>query len=316
MAKTGDQDRDALIAQASQWLARLDAGRTTEQELDAWRDADPRRAAAFAEVASAWSRLDALRSDEARPAPGINRRAWLTGGGAALAASLAAGAYLGRDVLLRDRVTTGIGERRTLALPDGSSVELNTDTEVFWRFDRQRRRLWLARGEAALTIARDTLRPFELVTAQGLARLAAGQFNARLRPAGLDLVVLAGRAVIETASATAEAGVAGPDDARRVLEVSDSKIAVVDAPEDQVQNAQAWRRGEIVFEGQALSVAVEEYNRYLTRKLVIEDARAANLRLGGRFLTGDPDSFLQALRTTFGLRIVEDGPSRILLKSR
>jgi len=122
--------------------------------------------------------------------------------------------------------------------------------------------------------------------------------------------------VIETASATAEAGVAGPDDARRVLEVSDSKIAVVDAPEDQVQNAQAWRRGEIVFEGQALSVAVEEYNRYLTRKLVVEDARAANLRLGGRFLTGDPDSFLQALRTTFGLRIVEDGPSRILLKSR
>ena len=116
--------------------------------------------------------------------------------------------------------------------------------------------------------------------------------------------------------ATAEAGVAGPDDARRVLEVSDSKIAVVDAPEDQVQNAQAWRRGEIVFEGQALSVAVEEYNRYLTRKLVVEDARAANLRLGGRFLTGDPDSFLQALRTTFGLRIVEDGPSRILLKSR
>lgn len=316
MAKTGDQDRDALIAQAAQWLARLDAGRTTEQELDAWRDADPRRAAAFAEVASAWSRLDALRSDEARPAPRINRRAWLTGGGAALAASLAASAYLGRDVLLRDRVRTGIGERRTLALPDGSSVELNTDTEISWRFDRQRRRLWLARGEAALTIAKDTLRPFELVTAQGMARLAAGQFNARLRPAGLDLVVLAGRAVIETASATAAAGVAGPDDARQVLEVSERKIQVVDAPEAQVQNVQAWRRGEIVFEGQSLALAVEEYNRYLTRKLVIGDTRAANLKLGGRFLTGDPDSFLQALRTTFGLRIVEDGPSRILLKSR
>lgn len=316
MAKTGDQDRDALIAQASQWLARLDAGRTTERELDAWRDADPRRAAAFAEVASAWSRLDALRTDAARPPPAINRRAWLTGGGAALAASLVGGTYLGRDVLLRDRAATGIGERRTLALPDGSSVELNTDTEVFWRFDRQRRRLWLARGEAALIIVRDTLRPFELVTAQGLARLAAGQFNARLRPAGLDLVVLAGRAVIETASATAEAGVAGPDDARQVLAVSDSRIEVAAAPEAQVQSVQAWRRGEIVFEGQALSLAVEEYNRYLTRKLVIGDARAANLRLGGRFLTGDPDSFLQALRTTFGLRIVDDGSSRILLKSR
>jgi len=319
MARPGDQDRDQLIAQASQWLARLDAGRATPQELDAWRDADPRRAAAFAEVASAWTRLDALREVETRPAPRpiprIDRRAWLTGGGAALAASVVGGAWLGRDVLLRDRVATGVGERRTLALPDGSSVELNTDTEVLWRFDRARRRLWLARGEAALMIAQDSLRPFELFTTQGLARLAAGQFNARLRPTGLDLIVLAGQAAVETASGRAQAQVVGPADARQVLEITERRIAVAAAPETQVQSVQAWRRGEIVFEGQALAAAVEEYNRYLTRKLVIGDDRAGRLRLGGRFLTGDPESFLDALRTTFGLRIIEDGPSRILLKS-
>jgi transmembrane sensor len=224
--------------------------------------------------------------------------------------------WLGRDVLLRDRVVTRIGERRTLALPDGSSVELNTDTQVAWRFDRRRRRLWLARGEAALTIAHDAVRPFELLTVQGLARLAEGQFNVRLRPAGLDLIVLAGQAAVETASGAAQARVAGPGDPRQALEVTAQHIAVVAAPEAQVQAIQAWRRGEIVFEGQALAEAVEEYNRYLTRKLVIGDARAGALRLGGRFMTGDPESFLDALRTTFGLRIIEDGPSRILLKSR
>jgi transmembrane sensor len=316
MARPGDQDRDALIAEASLWLARLDAGRASEQDLDAWRDADPRRAAAFAEVASAWTRLDALREAEDQPLPKPSRRAWLAGGGAALAASVVGGAWLGRDILLRDRVVTGVGERRTLALPDGSSVELNTDTEVFWRFDRTRRRLWLSRGEAALMIVHDSLRPFELFTNQGLARLAAGQFNARLRPAGLDLIVLAGQAVVQTAGGTAHAEVSGPADARQALEVTAQRIAVVATPEEQVQSVQAWRRGEIVFEGQALSVAVEEYNRYLTRKLVIADDKAGRLRLGGRFLTGDPDSFLAALRTTFGLRIIDDGSSRILLKSR
>lgn len=316
MAQPGDQDRDALIAEASLWLARLDAGRASEQDLDVWREADPRRAAAFAEVASAWTRLDALREADDQAVPRPSRRAWLTGGGAALAASLAGAAYLGRDVLLRDRVVTGVGERRTLALPDGSSIELNTDTEVFWRFDRKRRRLWLSRGEAALMIVHDGLRPFELFTSQGLARLAAGQFNARLRPAGLDLIVLAGRAAVRTASGAAQAQVTGPADARQALEITAQHIDVVATPEAQVQAVQAWRRGEIVFEGQALSVAVEEYNRYLSRKLVIGDEKAGALRLGGRFLTGDPDSFLDALRTTFGVRIIEDGPSRILLKSR
>jgi transmembrane sensor len=316
MAQPGDQDRDALIAEASLWLARLDAGRASEQDLDAWREVDPRRAAAFAEVASAWTRLDALKGADDQAVPRPSRRTWLAGGGAALAASLVGGAWLGRDVLLRDRVVTGVGERRTLALPDGSSIELNTDTEVFWRFDRKRRRLWLSRGEAALMIVHDSLRPFELFTSQGLARLAAGQFNARLRPAGLDLIVLAGQAAVQTASGAAQAQVTGPADARQALEITAHHIDVVATPEAEVQAVQAWRRGEIVFEGQALSVAVEEYNRYLTRKLVIGDDNAGALRLGGRFLTGDPDSFLDALRTTFGVRIVEDGPSRILLKSR
>jgi transmembrane sensor len=165
-------------------------------------------------------------------------------------------------------------------------------------------------------IVHDSLRPFELFTAQGLARLAAGQFNARLRPAGLDLIVLAGQAAVETAAGAASAKVIGPADARQALEITAHRIDVVATPEAEVQSVQAWRRGEIVFEGQALSDAVEEYNRYLTRKLVIADDRAGTLRLGGRFLTGDPDSFLDALRTTFGLRIIDDGSSRILLKSR
>jgi len=315
MAKTGDQDRDALIAQASQWLARLDAGRAAPEAFEAWRSGDPRRAAAFAEVATAWSKLDGLRDVESRKRPAMSRRAWL-GGGAALAASLMAAAYLGRDQVLRARTVTGVGERRTLALPDGSSVELNTDTEVLWRFDDKRRRLWLERGEVALTIAQDALRPFELFTRQGLARLAAGQFNARLKPARLDLIVVAGRAVIETAAGRAQAAVEGAADARRALAISAAGVAVTAAPEAEVQAVQAWRRGEIVFEGQRLSEAVEEYNRYLGRKLIIEDPEVGSLRLGGRFLTGDPESFLNALHTTFGIRTITDDPSRILLKSR
>lgn len=315
MAQAGDQDRDALIAQASEWLARLDAGRADFAEFEAWRDADPRRAAAFAEVAAAWSRLDALRDAPPRARRAISRRAWL-GGGLALAAGLSGAAYLGRDQLLRARTVTGVGERRTMSLPDGSSVELNTDTEVLWRFGRDWRRLWLRRGEIALTIAHDALRPFELIMPSGLANLAPGQFNARLRSTGVDLLVLAGRAAIRTAAGETEAAVINATDPRQALAVTAEGVAVSAAPEEEVQNVQAWRRGEIVFEGQRLSEAVEEYNRYLVRKMVIDDPKVGAMRLGGRFMTGNPESFLDALRSTFGIQIIDDGSSRILLKSR
>ncbi|MFZ0270086.1 FecR/PupR family sigma factor regulator, partial [Caulobacter sp.] len=69
MAQQGEEDRAALIAQASDWLSRLDAGRATAEQLETWRGADPRRAAAFAEVASVWSRLDVLRDAPERVEP-------------------------------------------------------------------------------------------------------------------------------------------------------------------------------------------------------------------------------------------------------
>ncbi|MFZ0268869.1 FecR family protein, partial [Caulobacter sp.] len=237
------------------------------------------------------------------------------GGGAALAAGLAGLAYVGRDTLLRVGVNTAVGERRTVTLPDGSSVELNTDTRLAWRFDGKARKLWLDRGEAALTIAVDDTRPFLLMAAQAVTHLTSGQFNARLRSGALDLIVLAGRAAVRTAAGAAQAEVSAPGDPRRVLEIGPSRIAGAPLAEAQAQNVQAWRRGEIVFDGQPLSAAVEEYNRYLTKKIVIGDPSVGALRLGGRFLTGDPESFLTALKYSFGLRIIDDEQSRILLKT-
>ena len=316
MARQGEQDHEALIEQASTLLVRLDSGAGALQDLERWRDADPRHAVALIEVTGVWKRLDDLKlADVEPPAPRISRRAWMGGGGAALAAGLAGSVYLGRHVLFRERLRTGIGERRSMVLPDGSLVELNTDSEAYWQFDRVSRRLWLEHGEAAITVAKDLARPFTLMAGIGLANLTAGQFNARLRPSGLNLVVVSGAAAVESPASQVQTSVYTAADQHQMVQVSNTRIAVVPAPEGEVQNLQAWRRGEIVFEGQTLGDAVGEYNRYLTRKLVVADRHLADIRLGGRFLTSDPDGFLQALNTSFGIRTIEDGPSRILLKS-
>jgi transmembrane sensor len=318
MAPTRGQERESLIAEASEWLARLDVGRASTEELDAWREADPRRAAAFAEVVATWNRLGELPVPAQPPVakPPATRRAFL---GGALAATVAGVAVLGwreRENFFRERIVTAIGERRTLSLPDGSSMDLNTDTEVYWKFDDRVRKFWLRRGEAALSIVADLLRPFELVTVQGVTQLAAGQFNARIRANELELFVLSGRALLNTVSGrNKEVTVTRASDPRRKLTTDGQQSEVAPAMEDAIQSVQAWRRGEIIFNGQTLSEAVAEYNRYLPRKFVLADQKVADLRLGGRFLTGDPQRFLGALRSTFGIKVTDDGTSGIVLHS-
>ena len=52
MGREYKEDRAQLIALASDWLVRLDAGDADAEDFERWRGADPRRAAAFAEVAA------------------------------------------------------------------------------------------------------------------------------------------------------------------------------------------------------------------------------------------------------------------------
>jgi len=55
--------------------------------------------------------------------------------------------------------TTQVGEQRVLQLPDGSTVQLNTQSRVKIDFSTSKRQIWLSRGEALFSVSRDPRRP-------------------------------------------------------------------------------------------------------------------------------------------------------------
>ncbi|MGC1303388.1 MAG: FecR domain-containing protein, partial [Caulobacteraceae bacterium] len=220
----------------------------------------------------------------------------------------------------RARAETAVGERRSVMLADGTHVELNTDTALAWRLKRDVRQLWLERGEAALSVAADRGRPFLLSANHTDTRLWPGQFDARLRGDSLDLAILSGRAQLQprralftTAIGRSQAGTAAGGSGPSGLLITDTGVVDRGLSDIDLRAAVSWRRGEIVFDGEPLAGAVEEYNRYLTRKLVIGDRRLAGLRLDGRFPTSNPDGFLTVLNQAFGVRSIGAGLDQIVL---
>lgn len=87
--------------------------------------------------------------------------------------------------------------------------------------------------------------------------------------------------------------------------LSDTVPLVAPASEERISSATAWQNREIEFDDARLAEAVADYNRYLTRKIVIDDPRLADLRIGGRFSSTDPEAFLQALALGLDLRVIE-----------
>lgn len=313
-----------LREQAIDWLVALDCGTADERAFDAWRNADPRHAAAFAQAAATWRRTadprlsvlldqpaDRLQPTLSEPYPvphrPVSRRA-VTGGAIAALLGLGGGvAFLAWP--RRAFAATAVGERRTVRLPDGSQTMLNTDTRIAWRFD-EGREFWLERGEAALLV-RPAEQPFRVYSDPIDARLSEGRFSLRLEPAGGQLMVLAGRAAAAYRGTLAETIHAGS-----VLTISGGSVRLDALSPDAIAAATAWQSGRIVFKGMPLDRAIAEFNRYLPDKIVLQQPDLATTPLGGEFLIDDPDNFLLALREGFDIDHRQQGDRILLFRKR
>lgn len=189
----------AIAMQAAEWLATLMSGETTPAEKSAWhewRQAHPDHERAWKHIESASGglrELDAQASRKAltqrsRPASPISRRRSLQL--LAWAATVGVTGWFGARseyapgfarAALAD-LSTSVGERRELTLPDGSRLHLNSGSAVNIRYTSTQRLLQLVQGEVFIATARETgmpYRPFLVETAQGHAQALGTRYSVR-----------------------------------------------------------------------------------------------------------------------------------------
>lgn len=308
---------DALRAEAADWLAAMDAGQTSRDEFEKWREADPRHAAAFAQVASSLITMDRLKPDLKERVPPVkvtSRRIFIVAGVGAFVGAVATGGFA--VATAKSTLTTNVGERKTERLPGGGVLQLNTASKVQYRTRAEITEIWLREGELALDLTQGGGR-CRLYAADRVAEFSGATVNARLRGNLLDLAVVTGSCTLMPGKAIGTRANQMP--AATVVHASHAVLSgaseSIVRPLNDVDTAflTGWPKGELVFQGQTIDTAVAEYNRYLPNKIVVADASLSGIRLGGRFTTRDPAAFLKALHESFGIRATDDGEGNITL---
>jgi transmembrane sensor len=294
---------------ASHWLMRIDReGRTSEldAELEQWLAGDRRRRGAFLQSEAAWHLLDRLGESEeaasdataAVSATRFSRRRLLTGAAAAMAASFAGGLFVLNQP---ERISTAVGEIRRVPLADGSTAAINTGSEIAVAMKEARRIVRVDKGEAYFQVAHDTARPF-IVEAGRIRVLAVGTaFSVRRREHGADVLVTEG--VVEAWADGAEGNKARIAAGQRAFIADNAAIREAATDSSDVDRALAWRSGRIDLAGESLQHAVDEFNRYNSRKIVIADPRLGEERFYGIFRTDDPEGFATAVHTSLNVRV-------------
>ncbi len=304
---------EELNDQAAAWVARMDAAEwsaTQEAELELWLSQDTRCAGALLQAQAMWLSLNPVSAavcpaGEKRVMP---RRAFMLGGGGVIAASLAGMIFWSRASSV---FRTGLGEIRQVPLADGSSTAINTASEIEITLSKRRRDVRLAKGEAWFKVAKDPTRPFIVEAGDIRVRAVGTAFSVRRREEGADVLVTEG--IVEAWAGESGRPLLRLTAGQRAYIGNDSEVRLgADIP-SIVDRTLAWRQGSIDLDGDTLASAVNEFNRYNRRKLVLVDTSLASRQFDGTFRTDDPEAFARAVGSLFSVPIdlSDEGDIRI-----
>ncbi len=285
MADVTDEIRD----EAAAWHIRLrdDALPADWEAFTAWLEADPTHAQAYDLVALADAELDDLPFAPAARAPQPvfgeprrpSRRVFLGWGGAAIAAALV-GAITLMPADSTYEIVTAPGERRVIALDEGSRIEVNGDSRlVLDRGDIRFARI--ERGEALFTVVHDEARPF---------RVEAGE--ARLIDLGTVFNVIHDGDRTEVAVSEGEVqwrrgGTSVNLNPGMALSQRGTENPVVSRP--AVETIGGWRDGRLSYSAARYDAVAADLSRNLGAPVAIDNAVAARTFSGVIVIDRDPD---------------------------
>lgn len=329
---------DPFRRQAATWFARLRADDVAESDRRAWQHwmaADARHRAAYERIERLWSAAgehaqhpqiaERLR-DAVAVAPAAPKRrsrtrvgwasyAW---GAGALAAVLAVVAVVPRwleRTVPETAYVTQVGESRTIALDDGSRVSMDTDSRLVVDFSGAERRIVLDRGRAYFRVAK-AKRPFLVHTEDGSVRAVGTEFEVYRRNDTIEVALVEGRVALLAASSAdapqAALGMLEPGQKARFGKRQPLHRLAAVAP----GALPTWLSGKLVFEDQALSAAVAEFNRYSRRRMVLGGEQVARLRVSGVFRSDDPHAFVEALEELYPVAVDESSGGDIVIAAR
>jgi transmembrane sensor len=190
---------------------------------------------------------------------------------------------------------TAHGEQSRQVLPDGSVLNLNTDSQVTVRFSRGERVIELERGQAFFQVKHDGTRGFRVSAANAQIVDVGTQFDVYRRPNTVLVSVLEGTAVVYAGPPY----VSPPPGALRVPAGYQVEVGgQVGSPRPvDAGAAGAWLRKQIAFSNEPLGAVAVEFNRYGKIAIEIEDPTLRSLPITGVFDAYDTDSFVAFLAT-------------------
>ncbi|MCM8564062.1 sigma-70 family RNA polymerase sigma factor [Thauera linaloolentis] len=197
------------------------------------------------------------------------------------------------------------------ALPDGSSVLLDSATAIEFAYYATRRVATLRQGAAFFQVVRDAGRPFTVHALDVRITVLGTRFGVDVEAGQVRVDVESGRVRVQAGDGSARELGAGES-----LSVRERGGFTADVSHGQPGHAAPWREGWLNFDDVPLEQAVQRLSRYTPHAIHVEPG-IAGLRVYGRVSIADSKAWLRQLPSILPVRLVQesDGGLRIVRRA-
>ncbi len=211
--------------------------------------------------------------------------------------------------------TVSYAENDFLELEDESTVELNAGTIIDYRFTDSKREVWIVKGEAYFSVARDENRPFMVHAGKTTTRAVGTEFNVRYYNDAVDVVVAEGRVLfsmsedipviqeVDHEKTAVNSTYLNENQGVFVMEdpLFESNFVIRDVSKTEVESMLSWKPVTLRFDSTPLADVVDLFNQHNEIKLIILDPELKQLKIAAKFRSNKLDGFVRLLEVTSGV---------------
>ena len=195
-----------------------------------------------------------------------------------------------------------------LSLPDGSLVDLNSDTRIHFRIDETGNRMVKLNGEAFFNVVPEPDKPFIVITGKAEIMVTGTSFSVRSYPSRDRTEVYVENGSVqfyqqsnEQNKITLASGNMG------VLE--DNVISVVD---NNDENYLSWKTKKIIFNQTSMEEVARVLSRTYKKEIIFENSELEECLFTGTFDRWPVDSVVQVIELALGLDVDQNRNSFVI----
>ncbi|MBL3520213.1 FecR domain-containing protein [Arcobacter lanthieri] len=196
-----------------------------------------------------------------------------------------------------------------ITMPDDSKITLDVKSNIEIEYTKNKREVFLKYGKAIFEVSANKGRPFYVQSNDISVKVVGTKFEVNQKKNSVNIAVLDG--IVDINYKDLKISELKKGDSLEVFNNGEI-LSLKNLP---VENLASWKEGKLIFEKTPLIEVLNEFQRYIDKRIKLVVSRNDDFLITGEFKIDEFDKFTKLLPMIYPIKVEYIGEKKVLFKN-